>query len=266
MKTVLQVSFITTFVMYFLSMVGYFVADSGRRGAAGAARAAAALGWLANSAILVARVLLTGRLPLSNGYEFLISFAWGIVILYLIFERRTKFKAAGGFTLAAAWGLLACIWLFMPEQQYSVEPLMPALKSGWLTVHVLTAVVSYSAFTLACALAVVYLRRLREAEGDDDALDVAIYQAVAFGFTMLSLTIVTGAVWAEKAWGSYWSWDPKETWSLITWIVFGIYLHVRRNRGWRGRAAAVLVIAGFLIVLFTFFGVNYFLSGNHSYA
>lgn len=267
MKTLLQISFTATFILYFLSAILYFWHTASKRQPVGnAARVAAVTGWLANTAALAMRAELVGRLPLTNGYEFLLSFAWGIVLLYLIFELRTKFRPAGGFALFTAWALLCCIWIFMPEQQYSVEPLMPALKSGWLTVHVLTAVVSYSAFTLACGLAVVYLRRLKHSGQEDGSLDVLIYESVAFGFMMLTLTIVTGAIWAEKAWGSYWSWDPKETWSLITWIVFGIYLHVRRHRGWRGRAAAVLVIVGFLVVMFTFFGVNYLLSGYHSYA
>ncbi len=263
----LQIAFMTTFVLYFLSAVLYFWHIASKRQSLGrAAQVAAVVGWLANTAALVMRAMLVGRLPLASGYEFLTSFAWGIVLLYLIFEQRTKFRSAGGFALFVAWALLCCIWIFMPEQQYSVEPLMPALKSGWLTVHVLTAVVAYSAFTLACGLAAVYLWRLKRAGSDEEKFDVLIHETVALGFMMLTLCIVTGSIWAEKAWGSYWSWDPKETWSLITWIVFGIYLHVHRSRGWRGRAAAILVIVGFLIVLFTFFGVNYLLSGNHSYA
>ncbi|NSW84261.1 MAG: cytochrome c biogenesis protein CcsA [Syntrophothermus sp.] len=249
-------------------MILYFWYATGRQMAWKAGRIATGLGWTTNTVALIARSVLTGRLPLATGYEFLLAFAWGIVLFYLIFELRTAVKAAGGFVLAFAWGLLAFIWVVMPEQPNAVAPLMPALKSGWLTVHVLTAVVAYSAFALACGLSVLYLWRYRDdgVKEGEALLDELIYKVVAFGFMMLSLTIVTGAVWAEKAWGSYWSWDPKETWSLVTWIIFGIYLHIRKYRNWRGRPAAILVVVGFLAVLFTFFGVNYLLPGMHSYA
>jgi cytochrome c-type biogenesis protein CcsB len=264
-----QIALAATFILYFLGMILYFwYAAAGRQVAWKAARVAAGLGWATNTVALIARSVLTGRLPLSTGYEFLLTFAWGIVLLYLIFELRTAVKAAGGFVLASAWALLAFIWILMPEQPNAVAPLMPALKSGWLTVHVLTAVAAYSAFALACGLSALYLWRYRDdgVKEGEALLDELIYKVVAFGFMMLSLTIVTGAVWAEKAWGSYWSWDPKETWSLVTWIIFGIYLHIRKYRGWRGRPAAILVVVGFLAVLFTFFGVNYLLPGMHSYA
>jgi len=267
-----QIALAATFVLYFLGMTLYFwYAVTERQMAWKAARTAAGLGWATNTVALIARSVLTGRLPLATGYEFLLAFAWGIVLIYGIFELRTAVRAAGGFVLATAWVLLAFIWILMPEQPNAVAPLMPALKSGWLTVHVLTAVAAYSAFALAGGLSALFLWRFRGASGDkgeegEALLDEPIYRVVAFGFMMLSLTIVTGAVWAEKAWGSYWSWDPKETWSLVTWIIFGIYLHVRKNRGWRGRPAAILVVVGFLAVLFTFFGVNYLLPGMHSYA
>ena len=269
MGSLQQISFTTTFVLYFVSMILYFWYAAAERQAVGkAAGIAAGLGWAANTVALIARSVFTGMLPLSTGYEFLLAFAWGIVLLYLVFELRTDIKAAGGFVGFIAWALLAFIWILMPEQQNAVAPLMPALKSGWLTIHVLTAIVAYSAFALACGLAALYLWRLHNNEGpaQESSLDELIYKVTTLGFMMLSLTIVTGAVWAEKAWGSFWSWDPKETWSLVTWIVFGVYLHVRRNRGWQGRRAAILVIVGFLVVLFTFFGVNFLLPGMHGYA
>jgi cytochrome c-type biogenesis protein CcsB len=128
-------------------------------------------------------------------------------------------------------------------------------------VHVLTAALAYAGFALAAGLAVIQLLKTGPSFQDEN-----IYSIVAAGFVMLSLSIVLGAIWAEQAWGSYWSWDPKEVWALVTWIIYAIYLHLHRNRDWRGKNASIIVIAGFVLVLFTFFGVNYLLSGLHSYA
>ena len=151
---------------------------------------------------------------------------------------------------------------------------MPALQSRWLGFHVSMAIISYGSFGVAFAVAMVLVFGNRLKAGgltdrhlpDEDTLDLIIYRAVALGFLFLSLCIVTGAIWAQKAWGSYWSWDPKETWSLITWIIYAIFLHLRLNRGWRGRKAAVFAIVGFLCVIFTYVGVNTLLAGLHSYA
>ena len=156
--------------------------------------------------------------------------------------------------------LLTSILLLMPQQIGQAGPLMPALKSPWLTVHVITAILAYGAFALGCGLAVVKLR------GNDPSDDTDIYKITSFGFVMLTLSIVLGAIWAEQVWGSYWTWDPKETWALVTWIIYAIYLHLHRQRGWRGNKARILLIAGFILVLFTFFGVNFLLPGLHSYA
>jgi len=157
--------------------------------------------------------------------------------------------------------LVGSIIVLMKGQLGEATPLMPALKSPWLTIHVLTAAVAYACFALATGLAIIQLTR-----AETKITDGIIYRIVAGGFVMLSLTIVFGAVWAEQAWGSYWSWDPKETWALITWIIYALYLHLHKRLGWKGKTASIMVIAGFVLVLFTFFGVNYLLSGLHSYA
>ena len=217
-------------------------------------------GLVSNLMVLVSRVSLSGRLPLVNGYEFLLSFTFITVLMYVIYEVITSKKNAGGVVMLLNALLILSIILLMPQQIGQTAPLMPALKSPWLTVHVITAVIAYSAFTLAAGIAIIQLRHAVKEE------DTFIYRITASGFAMLSTSIVLGAVWAEQVWGSYWTWDPKETWALVTWIIYAIYLHLHRQRDWRGNKARILIVAGFILVLFTFFGVNYLLPGLHSYA
>jgi cytochrome c-type biogenesis protein CcsB len=215
-----------------------------------------------------------GHAPLSNLYESLIFFAWTAVFLYLLIEWRTKNRSLGAFATPLAF-------LAMAYASYSssitsrIQPLVPALKSNWLIAHVVTCFFGYAAFGLACGLSVMYfLKKGEKPEGsnvfiriipESAILDEMSYQMVVIGFLLLTLGIITGSVWAHSAWGSYWSWDPKETWSLITWLVYAALLHSRMVRGWRGNKLALLSIIGFSCVLFTYFGVN-FLAGLHSYA
>jgi len=216
-----------------------------------------------------------GHAPFSNLYESLIFFSWTIILLYLIMEWRTKNKTLGVFVSPLAFLALAYA-SFSPSIDSKIQPLIPALKSNWLIAHVITCFFGYSAFGISFGLSLMYLIKKRQrssSEGnlftrllpDTSVLDELNYQIVAIGFLMLTLGIITGSVWAHSAWGSYWSWDPKETWSLITWLVYALVLHSRMIRGWRGRRIAMLCIIGFTCVLFTYFGVNY-LAGLHSYA
>jgi cytochrome c-type biogenesis protein CcsB len=218
-----------------------------------------------------------GHAPLSNFYESLVFGAWSVVLIYLIMEIRYKNRALGVFPIAVAFLALAYA-SFSPSVESKIQPLIPALKSNWLIVHVITCFLGYAAFAVACGLGMLYLaKRVKQQSGNPDSgvlqlvpgtqtLDELIYQNVVFGFLLLSLGIITGAVWANSAWGNYWSWDPKETWSLITWLVYALMLHARMVRGWHGRRIAWLSIIGFICVLFTYFGVNFLLSGLHSYA
>jgi cytochrome c-type biogenesis protein CcsB len=162
-----------------------------------------------------------------------------------------------------------------PNIQSEIEPLVPALQSNWLTYHVLTCFLGYAAFAVSFGSSIAFLIKNRKGNQPSvhepgvlptiDLLDEVIYKANAVGFMLLGVGIITGAVWANYAWGSYWSWDPKETWSLITWFIYAIFLHARLTRGWRGNKTAILSIIGFCAVIFTFLGVNYVLSGLHSY-
>ncbi len=272
-----SISFTITFIAYmaatFLYLV-YMVQKNQKLG--DICTAVTGLGLLANGAALFFRVMITGRAPFTNGYEFLMCFAFGIVSVYLFAELKYKYKIVGAFVVPVAWLLVAYIAVMMPPEQRNAQNLMPALQSKWLEIHVATAMFSYGAFAISLGTSIMYLIKdfLEKARSRSDlnkrlpsleVLDDLSYKFIAFGFPLLSIVIISGAIWAEFAWGRYWSWDPKETWSLITWLVYAAYLHARFTYGWRGARAAIMSIVGFLFVLFTFFGVNYLLPGIHSY-
>jgi cytochrome c-type biogenesis protein CcsB len=216
-----------------------------------------------------------GHVPLANLYESMIFFAWAIILIYLIIEWRTKSKILGVFVVPLAFLAMAYASI-APGISNRIEPLIPALQSNWLTTHVVTCFMGYAAFTIAfgCGL-ISLLKNMGNSDAERPAgfpgklpaletLDALIYQSVALGFVFLTIGIMTGSIWAHYAWGSYWSWDPKETWSLITWLIYAIMLHSRYVRGWRGLRMAVFALIGFACVLFTYLGVNY-LPGLHSY-
>jgi cytochrome c-type biogenesis protein CcsB len=248
-----------------------------------AATALTAFGLVAQTVAIILRWVESyqmgiGHAPLSNMYESLVFFAWTIVLFYLIIEWRTKQKAIGTFVLPFAFMAMAyASW----SESSEIMPLVPALQSNWLLAHVITCFLGYAAFALACGLSIMYLIQSpvedagpnpKAAAGGEGllprhaVLDNLTYQSIMVGFTLLSAGIVTGAAWAHYAWGSYWSWDPKETWSLITWFIYASILHARLMHGWRGRRVAWLSVAAFCSVLFTYFGVAYLLPGLHSYA
>jgi cytochrome c-type biogenesis protein CcsB len=204
--------------------------------------------------------------PMSNFYESLVFFAWCLPFLAILTFRRHLRDYLGTVVALAAGLLLAYASLGGVDSR--IKPLMPALKSNWLLFHVVTCFLGYAAFTLGFGVAILYLvqeKRPRPSLPPLPELDRLIYQATIIGFLLLTLGILTGAVWAETAWGRYWSWDPKETWSLITWLVYATLLHARLVKGWQGRRIAWLAVLGFLAVLFTYFGVSFLLSGLHSY-
>ena len=213
-----------------------------------------------------------GHAPLSNLYESLIFFSWTIALIYLIIEHRYKNRIIGAFATPLAFLAMAYASL-SPNVNDRISPLVPALKSNWLIAHVITCFLGYAAFAIAFGISFMYLIKKRDTVGKSyllahfpelKVLDELTHQMVMFGFLFLSIGIITGAVWANSAWGSYWSWDPKETWSLITWFIYAILLHARLMRGWEGRRIAYISIIGFMAVLFTYFGVN-LLPGLHSY-
>ena len=246
-------------------------------------RAASFLVWAGFAAQTVALLLRwktsydlgIGHVPLANLYESMIFFAWAIILIYLIIEWRTKSKIIGAFVVPMAFLAMAYASI-SPDINNRIAPLIPALQSNWLTSHVVTCFMGYAAFAIAFGCGLIYLLKNME-KGDVEkpagflgrlpalaTLDTLIYQSTALGFVFLTIGIMTGSIWAHYAWGSYWSWDPKETWSLITWLIYAIMLHSRFVRGWRGKRMAILALIGFACVLFTYLGVNY-LPGMHSY-
>jgi len=239
----------------------------------------AIFGLTANTAAILIRMAMTGRPPLANGYEFLLTFCWGIVAVYLFAEFRFKVRALGTFVIPLPVLLQMFIIMSMGPEERVAQAIPPALKSQWLTIHVITAIFAYGAFAISFGLGLMYLLKLGKEQRQSaqgpwgfidrfptlERLDELAYKVIGFAFPLLSLCIITGAIWANYAWGTYWSWDPKETWSLITWIIYAGYLHARLMYGWKGKRAAWLAVIGFAAVLFTFFGVNYFLPGLHSY-
>jgi cytochrome c-type biogenesis protein CcsB len=213
-----------------------------------------------------------GHAPLSNLYESLVFFAGTIVLIYLVIERKYGNRVIGAFVAPLAFLAMAYASL-SPNISDRIQPLIPALKSNWLIAHVIACFIGYGAFAVAFGVSLMYLIKQKSADDtgsmisrlpDARILDELNHQLVMFGFLFLSVGIITGAVWANSAWGRYWGWDPKETWSLITWFVYATLLHARLMRGWRGKRTAFLSIGGFAAVLFTYFGVN-LLPGLHSY-
>jgi len=212
-----------------------------------------------------------GHAPLSNLYESLVFFSWVTILVYLFVEYKTRNRVIGAF--ATPFACLAMAYAsFSPDVQDTIQPLIPALQSNWLIAHVITCFLGYASFAVACGFGIMYLIKgdsksngLLGALPSKRVLDELMHQTIIFGFLWLTVGIITGAVWANQAWGTYWSWDPKETWSLITWFVYATALHARFVRGWAGKKIAYLSIIGFISVIFTYFGVNFLLSGLHSY-
>lgn len=217
-----------------------------------------------------------GHAPLSNLFESVVFFSWTIILIFLIIDFKYKYKAVGFFVVPFA--LLGMAWAQLGLDS-GIEPLVPALQSNWLLYHVVTCFLGYAAFAVACGLSIMYLIREKQEESSASSpaggiismfpsvkiLDDLNYKSIMIGFPLLTLGIVTGAAWANYAWGTYWSWDPKETWSLIVWFVYAAFLHARITRGWVGRRAAILSIVGFAATIFCYLGVNLLLSGLHSY-
>jgi cytochrome c-type biogenesis protein CcsB len=213
-----------------------------------------------------------GRIPVTNLYESLVFFAWSVNLFYLFVEWKYKNRTFGAFVMPIAF--LTMLFAFTNES--SIQPLVPALQSYWLHAHVITCFVGYAAFAVSAGIAVMYLIKAPKEEAKitggvvglfppSKMLDELVYKTIIWGFPFLTAGIITGAAWANYAWGTYWSWDPKETWSLIVWLVYAAFLHARITRGWHGKRAAILSIVGFLATIMCYLGVNLVLSGLHSY-
>jgi cytochrome c-type biogenesis protein CcsB len=201
---------------------------------------------------------------MTNQYEFASCFAWALCLTSLFFIRKYRFPVLGAF---AAPVILLMIG-YAAMQSREIHELMPALRSAWFGIHIGSAVFSYSAFVLAGCAGLRYITAKKAVEPDELKLrqtDYLIYRLVGFGFLFLTVVILSGAIWAEQAWSAFWTWDPKETWALITWIIYAVYLHLRLRRKKEASFLAWYVVIAVPVVLFTFAGVNTLLPGLHSY-
>ena len=251
--------------------------------------------------ILTWRWIESGYFPLSNLYESLFFFTWGITFIGLILESATSLNLLGAITTPLSMFIVGFATLSLPDGMQKAAPLVPALKSNWLMMHVSIMMFSYSTLIIGSLLSIVFLILTKGRQvnlkgssigniniqgtniSDDlqfhesydgvlekklnllESLDNLSYRVIGLGFPLLTIGIIAGAVWANEAWGSYWSWDPKETWALITWLVFAAYLHTRITQSWQGKGPAILASLGFIVVWICYLGVNFLGKGLHSY-
>ncbi|MCR5135602.1 MAG: c-type cytochrome biogenesis protein CcsB [Oscillospiraceae bacterium] len=217
-----------------------------------------------HTGFLIARGIAAKRLPLSNQFEFANAFAWGVALMLIVMRGRLRTDWLSVVAMPAA----LLVMTYAALQPMEIRDLMPALRSGWFGVHIGSAVLSYAAFVIAGSIGLRYLLALRKGDADKKALsqmDFLSYRMVAFGFLFLTIVIVSGAIWAEQAWSSFWSWDPKEVWALITWIIYAVFLHLRVRGRLRGKALAWYLVIAVPVVFFTFAGVNTLMHGMHTY-
>ena len=265
-------------VLFMLAMFTYWFAMFKRSDFT--ARVASALTW---SAVLFGFVGLmvrwyesyliapeVGHIPISNLYEVFILFCLITALLYLHYESKFNTKQLGGFVLViinAAVGFI--LWYRFDRAADGIQPLVPALQSYWMKIHVPANFVGYGAFSLAAMVAAAYLLAkkgiLATRLPSLDVLDDVMYKSIAVGFAFFTIATILGAMWAAEAWGGYWSWDPKETWALIVWLNYAAWLHLRMVKGLRGPVLAWWALIGLIVTTFAFLGVNMFLSGLHSY-
>ena len=252
--------------LYFAAVILQFAATAFKR-----ERLAGIAWWIfvaafaLHSVFLVLRGAIAHRLPLSNQFEFANAFAWGVALLLIVL--RVKIKAE--WLSVAAMPAALLVLSYAALQPREITELMPALRSGWFGIHIGSAVFSYAAFVLAGCVSIRYLYMKKKGTADElklQQMDYLCYRLVGFGFLFLTIVILSGAIWAEQAWSAFWTWDPKETWALITWIIYAVYLHLRLRRKKGADFLAWYLIVAVPVVFFTFAGVNTLLPGLHSYA
>ncbi len=209
-----------------------------------------------------------GHMPVSNLYEVFVLFMVITGLMYLYYEKKFAMQKLGGFVYTFM-AVVVCfvLWYSVDRNAHEIQPLIPALQSWWMKIHVPANFIGYGAFCMAAMFGVAELLALRGAKWlpDAQAIEEVMYKAIAVGFLFFTIATILGALWAADAWGRYWSWDPKETWAFIVWLNYAIWLHMRLVGGWRGKVLAWWAIIGLFVTAFAFIGVNMFLSGLHAY-
>jgi cytochrome c-type biogenesis protein CcsB len=221
---------------------------------------------------LLLRWIKESYFPLSNLYESLIFLTWAISSIQLIIEKKTKSRLIGSICTPILFFLSSFSSLTLPIEMQKALPLVPSLQSNWLMMHVSMMMISYATLIIGSLLSILYLAFTFRSKNKNEAkislletLDLWSYRIIGLGFPFLTIGIISGAVWANEAWGSYWSWDPKETWALITWLIFAIYLHSRILKGWEGKKVSIIGSCGFFSIWLCYLGVNFLAKGLHSY-
>ena len=233
----------------------------------------AAIGFTLHTINIIVRYIEGGHIPITNLHEASSFLSWCIVVLFFLLEARYKIDLLGAFIMPVVFILMLSSSILPREINPSLNPV---LKSYWFGIHTILAFIGDAAFAMAAGIGVMYLIQERYLKSKHPSglfqrlpslqiLDEINYRLISLGFPLLTLAIITGVIWANTAWGTYWRWDPKEVWSLITWLVYALVLHLRLTIGWRGKKAAGLSILGFILVIFTFFGVNLLLKGLHAF-
>ncbi len=260
----MDILFFAGLITYFISMVVNFVGSVWKKDKVKQISwYIFLLGAVLATAYLVIRGVKAGRLPMSNQFEFAASFSWGIALILIVLHYRLSTDWLTSLGIFSTWAIL----FYAAMQPREITELMPALRSVWFGIHIGSAAISYAAFMLAGACGVRYILISYKDESDKRLaqVDYLSYRLISIGLLLLTVTILIGAVWAEEAWSAFWTWDPKEVWALITWILYSIYLHLRLGRKKSGKVMAWYAIVSVPVVLFTFIGVNTLLPGLHSY-
>lgn len=267
-------------ILFELALTAYFAATiisiveifKGSRESSKLVLFIAGAGFIIHTASIIFRYVSSGHIPVTSMHEASSFFAWCVVLIFFFLEYRYKIGIMGSFILPVVFILM----LSSSVLPRGIRPLSPVLQSYWLGIHTFLAFLGNAAFAVAFGTGIMYLLQehylktkhlhgLFQRLPSIQVLDEINYRMISIGFPLLTLAIISGAIWSESAWGSYWRWDPKEVWSMVTWFIYALVLHVRLTAGWRGKRAAILSILGFLTILFTFFGVNLLLKSLHTF-
>ncbi|UCH80087.1 MAG: c-type cytochrome biogenesis protein CcsB [Nitrospiraceae bacterium] len=258
---------------YFLSTIsGIIEIFRGKKAASKISIYLAAMGFLFHTGNIIVRYAQGGHIPVTNMHEATSFFSWCILLLFFFHEFRYRLGMLSSFIMPIVFLFMFSSSIFPRE----IKVLSPVLQSYWFGIHVILAFLGDAAFAMACGIGIMYLLQERFVKSKHlgglfqklpslQVLDEINYHLITLGFPLLTLAMITGVIWANSAWGSYWRWDPKEVWSLITWLIYALVLHLRLTVGWRGKKAAILSIVGFIIVIFAFLGVSLILKGQHTF-